>query len=487
MEEHTLRALAFGAHPPPPSPITAPPSAAPWNRLLAAIVLGAQGRYAAAATALADLRRSRDPLLASLAATTLASHRRQLGGHTAARTLDGEALALVLGTATPPSARPRLGGPSVSGAAPEGSEPASDPQGDRYADPTARGRHLAPSLPSGVPADPASVASPELSQDFQPGQPHDPTRVGPTHLNPTAAPAAALTPTAPATSTPAVAAADPTGPIPAAAPHPDPDDSASDPAPADSTPATGPTSANPISTGSIAADPTRVDPAAADPALVNATRADPTSGNPIRCRPADSTPVNATRADPAAPSAADPDGLDYPGARADALLGLAADNLALGRIAAARRLAARAVAEDGRWRAAVRAGWVGAEIELAAGRPAEAVAPARRAAEIARERGARRHGVKSDIVLGVALSAAGDAEGRAAGLTLVESALKEAEKCELFSLIWVATRVAADLGARHAEEYRFRSREVLHAVLRRVDPCVMRTAQDSPWVPTGSG
>ncbi|WP_328606269.1 hypothetical protein OG943_41050 [Amycolatopsis sp. NBC_00345] len=344
MEEETLRALAFGGHPQPPEPVTAPRSAAPWDRLLAAIVLGAQGRYAAASTALSDLRQSRDPLLASLAATTLASHRRQLGGHTAARSLDGEALALV------------LGGP-------------------------------APWLD-------LSPLSPLSPRDGRPSDHRSANRA--------AANRAAANPGAAAT--PAVA---------------DRDAAAAPPAPA------------------------------------------------------------------FAPS--DPDGLDYPGARADALLGLAADNLALGRIAAARRLAARAVAEDGRWRATVRAGWVGAEIELAAGRPAEAVAPARRAAEAARERGARRHVVKSDIVLGVTLSAAGDAGDREAALALVESALAEAEKCELYSLIWVATRVAADLGAQHAEKYRFRSREVLHAVLRRVDPCVMRIAQDSPWVPTGAG
>jgi hypothetical protein len=327
VEEETLRALAFGGHPQPPEPVTAPRSAAPWDRLLAAVVLGAQGRYAAASTALSDLRLSRDPLLASLAATTLASHRRQLGGHTAARSLDGEALALVLGAPAP--------------------QLTPSPRGGRLADGRISGRNAA-------------------------------------------------------------------------------------------------------------------SPGAAD-----------------------------TDSDPADPDGldylADPDGLDYPGARADALLGLAADNLAMGRIAAARRLAARAVAEDGRWRATVRAGWVGAEIELAAGRPAEAVAPARRAAEAARERGARRHVVKSDIVLGVTLSAAGDAGDREAALELVESALSEAEKCELYSLIWVAARVAADFGAQHAEKYRFRSREVLHAVLRRVDPCVMRIAHDSPWVPTGAG
>ncbi|WP_326568166.1 hypothetical protein VSH64_41380 [Amycolatopsis rhabdoformis] len=285
MQETTLAELAFGDLVPPSVPVTAPRSAAPRHRLLAAVVLGAQGRYAAAATALADLRRGADPVVASLAATTLASHRRQLGGHVAARALDGEAL-LELGAAT---------------------------------------------------------------------------------------------------------------------------------------------------------------------------------------------------------ARTDPDGLDAAGARADALLGLAADNLALGRLAAARRLAARAAEADDRWRATVRGGWVGAEIALAAGRPGEAIAPARRAAETARSRGARRHIVKSDIVLAVALVTAGEAAERATALDVVTNAANAAEKYELYSLIWVATRVAADLDPGHAEKYRFRSREVLHAVLRRADPCVMRIAEDSPWVPEGPG
>ncbi|MBB4686389.1 hypothetical protein BJY18_003874 [Amycolatopsis jiangsuensis] len=181
--------------------------------------------------------------------------------------------------------------------------------------------------------------------------------------------------------------------------------------------------------------------------------------------------------------AADADGLDLVGARADALLGLAADNLALGRIDAARRLAVRAARVDRRWRAAVRCGWVAAEIELADGQAAAAVAPARRALEIARARGARRHAVKSAIVLGVALSAAGEP----GALDLVVTAVEETEKYELHSLSWVATRVAADLDAGHAEEYRFRSQQVLHPVLQQADPCVMQIARASPWVPAEAG
>jgi hypothetical protein len=102
-------------------------------------------------------------------------------------------------------------------------------------------------------------------------------------------------------------------------------------------------------------------------------------------------------------------------------------------------------------------------------------------------RGSSRHVVKSDIVLGVALATAGEPEQRATALDVVTNAAMDAEKYELYSLIWVATRVAADLDPGHAEKYRFRSAEVLHAVLRHADPCVMRIAEDSPWVPEGPG
>ncbi|WP_410597789.1 hypothetical protein [Amycolatopsis sp. lyj-23] len=284
MHEPALRAAAFGSDP-LPDPAALRGSGSPRERLLAAVVLGAQGRYAAAATLLDVLRQERDPVMASLAASTLASHRRQLGGHRQARALDGEAFAK---------------------AAARTSEP-------------------------------------------------------------------------------------------------------------------------------------------------------------------------------------DPDGLDAAGARADALLGLAADNLALGRLGAARRLAARAAAEDDRWRATVRGGWVGAEIELAAGQGADAVPHAERARETARARGAQRHIVKSGIVLAVALLAAGEPDHRQISDDLVGNAMAQAEECELLSLSWPAALVAADLRPGHAEEYRFRLAQVLHAVLRSADPCGRRVAGESPWVPVPGG
>lgn len=288
MHEPALLAAAFGSDP-LPDPAVTRGAGAPRARLLAAIVLGAQGRYAAAAALLDALRAGSDPLHASLAASTLAAHRRQLGGHREARALDGEAFA-------------------------------------RAAD---------------------------LKTDLK----------------------------------------------------------------------TGP----------------------------------------------------------------DPDGLDAAGARADALLGLAADNLALGRLRAARRLADRAAAQDAGWRARVRGGWVGAEIELAAGQGAAAVPHAERAFETARERGARRHSVKSGIVLAVALRAAGAPDHREISDGLVGKAMATAEECELLSLLWPAALVMADLRPGHAEEYRFRVAEVLHAVLRSADPCGRRIAGESPWVPAPGG
>jgi hypothetical protein len=80
-----LERAAFGDR--PDLPLYATP-AAPRDRWLAAVVLGGQGWYARAAALLEGLLDGRDPELAALAYATLASHRRQLGGHAAARVLD---------------------------------------------------------------------------------------------------------------------------------------------------------------------------------------------------------------------------------------------------------------------------------------------------------------------------------------------------------------------------------------------------------------
>lgn len=92
--EEELRRAAFGDSPDRDvwGALSASSSRVRW---LAAVVLGGQGHYAAAATVLDALRHDPDPVIASLALSTRASHQRQLGAHGLARALDGAALARV--------------------------------------------------------------------------------------------------------------------------------------------------------------------------------------------------------------------------------------------------------------------------------------------------------------------------------------------------------------------------------------------------------
>lgn len=410
MHEPALRAAAFGSDP-LPDPAIVRGSASPREQLLAAIVLGAQGRYAAAATLLGELRREGDPVLASLAASTLASHRRQLGGHHLARALDGEALAKVAHLETKPDPAGRALGRDLEGS-----------------DATAAARRPGSWAAFGAKA---AARGPEAAISRDPGA--------------SDAEAAALR----------LGAA--TGRDPGAS-----DEEAAARRPEAASGREGRTAPG--------AEPTPHRPEAA-------------TGREGETAPG----AKPTPRRPEAATSSDPDGLDAAGAKADALLGLAADNLALGRLAAARRLAELAAAADSRWRATVRGGWVGAEIALAAGQGADAVPHARRAFETAQARGARRHVVKSGIVLAVALSAAGAPDHRKISDDLVGNAMATAEECELLSLSWPAALVAADLRPGHAEEYRFRVAQVLHAVLRSADPCGRRVAGESPWVPVPGG
>ncbi|WP_434452887.1 hypothetical protein [Lentzea sp. E54] len=94
MFEEELRRAAFGDSPGRDvwAAVSASSARARW---LAAVVLGGQGHYAAAATVLDTLRHDPDPVIASLSLSTRASHHRQLGAHALARALDGAALARV--------------------------------------------------------------------------------------------------------------------------------------------------------------------------------------------------------------------------------------------------------------------------------------------------------------------------------------------------------------------------------------------------------
>jgi hypothetical protein len=180
---------------------------------------------------------------------------------------------------------------------------------------------------------------------------------------------------------------------------------------------------------------------------------------------------------------ADPDGLDVAGAVVDGLLGLAADNLGVGRLSAAARFVRHAGGVAAGWRGAVRAGWVRAELALAGGDAAAAVEPAERAAAVARQSRAPRHLVKSDLVLAAALLAAGTPAGRSRAGELVASATARARSLGLRSLVWPAELLAANLEPAGAGRHRTRVTHELHALLPLVDPQGRRSAAASPWVP----
>ncbi|MFD5829369.1 hypothetical protein [Lentzea sp. NPDC060358] len=179
----------------------------------------------------------------------------------------------------------------------------------------------------------------------------------------------------------------------------------------------------------------------------------------------------------------DPDGVDAAGARTDALLGLAADSLGAGRLGEARRLLA--AVEPAGWRAEVRRGWVTAEVELASGNAAAAVAPAEQAHRVAVEKEALRHELKSALVLGTSLVVWGTPDGLKRGSELIECELNHSAAKGLHPLVWPSALVLAGDAARGGEGGGKRAAEALSCVLRRADPVGRGVALESPWMPTG--
>ena len=139
-----------------------------------------------------------------------------------------------------------------------------------------------------------------------------------------------------------------------------------------------------------------------------------------------------------------------PEARADALIGLAADALGVGRFAAAATLLTRAdsvlapaTVPD---RLAVRRRWVGAELAMASGEGDIAVRRAEEAVELAEAMAvaSARHRVKSDVVLAAALCSAGRTERARA---IAEAALNATERLELIPLRWALACLLIDIGS----------------------------------------
>jgi hypothetical protein len=181
--------------------------------------------------------------------------------------------------------------------------------------------------------------------------------------------------------------------------------------------------------------------------------------------------------------------MDLGGAWSDVLLGLAADAIGVGQLSQARRLhaAARTLLVEGRvggWRARVRTGWVAAEIELAAGR-AEAGRPdAEGAARLATAVGARRHIVKSDLVLAATFAAGGTPEGAVRAHGLLEGVLSASLKWGIFSLAWPAALMLTDLAPDQSEHFAKIASKALTWSFVRSDRAMQRLAAASPWVPS---
>lgn len=140
-----------------------------------------------------------------------------------------------------------------------------------------------------------------------------------------------------------------------------------------------------------------------------------------------------------------------PEARADALTGLAADALGVGRLAAAAALLTRvdAVLESGAAvpdRLAVRRWWVAAELAMASGHGNVAVRYAGEAVRLSRAMAvaSARHRVKSDVVLAAALCSAGAADE---ARTVADAALDETARLGLTPLRWALASLLIDLGS----------------------------------------
>lgn len=132
-------------------------------------------------------------------------------------------------------------------------------------------------------------------------------------------------------------------------------------------------------------------------------------------------------------------------ARSDALVGLAADALGVGRFAASAALLELAPADSGCAppRLAVRRHWVTAELAMVTGDGVTAVRNAEQACELVDDVMVR-HRVKSQVVLAGALCCAGNIERARA---VADAALQETGRLGLIPLRWALACMLADIGS----------------------------------------
>ena len=136
-----------------------------------------------------------------------------------------------------------------------------------------------------------------------------------------------------------------------------------------------------------------------------------------------------------------------PEAGADALIGLAADALGVGRFAAsaaALRRAGDVLTPSAPPRLPVRLEWVSAELAMARSEGATAVGHAERAVELAAAFGSARHALKSDVILAAALCSAGDTD---ASRRVADAALPDAGRLGMIPLRWALACLLTDIGS----------------------------------------
>jgi hypothetical protein len=184
-------------------------------------------------------------------------------------------------------------------------------------------------------------------------------------------------------------------------------------------------------------------------------------------------------------------GADLLAARTDALLGLAADALGLGRLDLAERLlgAAEPLATAHiSWRPGVRWRWVRAELALCRDRPTDAERPAREALEVALAAGAIRHEIKSRIVLAAIRVAT------RVGVTHLLAELAElserTRQIGLYTLEWPIQLLVAELSTPmdepDARAHRRRAERTVTLIRSWSDPAGRSVLDRSPYVPRRS-
>jgi hypothetical protein len=141
-----------------------------------------------------------------------------------------------------------------------------------------------------------------------------------------------------------------------------------------------------------------------------------------------------------------------PEATVDALLGLAADALGVGRFCASQALLERAlVVLDGCSapdRLPVRSQWVAAELAMARGDGIAAVSHAERATALAARQTSVRHQVKSQVVHSAALCCAGRIDH---ARDLAKDALAATERFALVPLQWAIASLLCDIAGNDVE------------------------------------